>query len=105
MFGLVDGGVSAPTSTACKMAFVAALGGTMFIFAVAYLLEKTRGMPGTKAAVRLLAAIPMGVPGMVLGLGYILFFNDPDNPLNGLYGTLDDPGARRRSSITTRRAT
>ena len=27
----------------------------------------------------------MGVPGMVLGLGYIFFFNHPDNPLNGLY--------------------
>ena len=37
---------------------------------------------------RLLAAIPMGVPGMVLGLGYILFFNHPDNPLHFLYGTL-----------------
>ena len=30
----------------------------------------------------------MGVPGMVLGLGYILFFNHPDNPLNVLYHTL-----------------
>jgi iron(III) transport system permease protein len=45
-------------------------------------------MPATKSAVRLLAAIPMGVPGMVLGLGYILFFNDPANPLSGIYGTL-----------------
>jgi iron(III) transport system permease protein len=27
----------------------------------------------------------MAVPGMVLGLGYILFFNHPDNPLNWLY--------------------
>ena len=35
--------------------------------------------------IRLLAAIPMAVPGMVLGLGYIFFFNHPDNPLNGLY--------------------
>ena len=60
----------------------------MFIFGCAYLLEKTRGMPLLKAVVRLLAAIPMGVPGMVLGLGYILFFIDPANPLNGLYGTL-----------------
>jgi iron(III) transport system permease protein len=60
----------------------------MFIFLCAYLLEKTRGMPLTKSAVRLLAAIPMGVPGMVLGLGYILFFNDPANPLHGIYGTL-----------------
>src|SRR5215218_6584196 len=60
----------------------------MFIFGVAYLLEKTRGLPGTRAAIRLFAAIPMGVPGMVLGVGYILFFNHPDNPLNGIYHTL-----------------
>lgn len=33
-------------------------------------------------------AAPMGVPGLVLGIGYILFFNSPDNPLNGLYHTL-----------------
>jgi iron(III) transport system permease protein len=70
------------------MALAAALAGTVIVFAIGYLLEKTRGMPGVKAAVRLLAAIPMGVPGMVLGLGYILFFNHPDNPLNFLYGTL-----------------
>jgi iron(III) transport system permease protein len=52
-------------------------------FRLAYLLEKTTGMNGVRALIRLLAAIPMGVPGMVLGLGYILFFNHPDNPLNG----------------------
>jgi iron(III) transport system permease protein len=32
--------------------------------------------------------LPMAVPGLVLGLGYIFFFNAPDNPLNGLYHTL-----------------
>ena len=37
---------------------------------------------------RLLAVLPMAVPGMVLGLGYIFFFNHPDNPLNGLYRTM-----------------
>ena len=35
-----------------------------------------------------LSILPSAVPGMVLGLGYILVFNDPANPLNGLYGTL-----------------
>ncbi len=30
----------------------------------------------------------MGVPGLVLGIGYILFFNHPANPVNGLYQTL-----------------
>ena len=87
-FGLIDAGVFDSYLNSLKMALLVALGGTMFIFGCAYLLEKTRGVPLLKAAVRLLAAVPMGVPGMVLGLGYILFFNDPDNPLNGLYGTL-----------------
>jgi iron(III) transport system permease protein len=32
--------------------------------------------------------MPMAVPGMVLGLGYIFFFNSPRNPLNFLYGSM-----------------
>ncbi|MEP6996442.1 MAG: putative 2-aminoethylphosphonate ABC transporter permease subunit, partial [Betaproteobacteria bacterium] len=87
-FGLIDAGVISSFFNSLKMALLSAVFGTTFIFAVAYLLEKTRGMAGTKSVVRLLAAMPMAVPGMVLGLGYILFFNDPANPLNGLYGTL-----------------
>jgi iron(III) transport system permease protein len=35
-----------------------------------------------------LAVIPAAVPGMVLGLGYILAFNQPGQPLEFLYGTL-----------------
>ena len=35
-----------------------------------------------------LSILPAAVPGMVLGLGYILVFNDPANPLEFLYGTL-----------------
>src|SRR4029453_3728061 len=35
-----------------------------------------------------LSILPGAVPGMVLGLGYILVFNDPSNPLEALYGTL-----------------
>ncbi len=87
-YGLIDGGVFGAYLNSLKMAFVASVAGTGIVFVIGYLLEKTRGMRGTKAAVRLLAAIPMGVPGMVLGLGYILFFNHPDNPLHFLYGTL-----------------
>lgn len=30
----------------------------------------------------------MAVPGMVLGLAYIFFFNHPNNPLNFIYGTI-----------------
>jgi iron(III) transport system permease protein len=32
--------------------------------------------------------VPMAVPGLVLGLGYIFFFNAPANPLNALYQTM-----------------
>ena len=39
-------------------------------------------------AIRLQAMLPMAVPGLVLGIGYILFFNSPANPLNFLYGTM-----------------
>jgi iron(III) transport system permease protein len=87
-YGLIDAGVIVSFFNSLKMAVASAVLGTMFIFAVAYLTEKTRGAPGIKAFVRLLAAVPMAVPGMVLGLGYILFFNDPANPLNTLYGTM-----------------
>ncbi len=87
-FGLIDGGVIDAYFNSLKMALLAALFGTVFIFGCAYLLEKTRGVPAIRAVIRLLAAIPMGVPGMVLGLGYIFFFNHPDNPLNFMYKTL-----------------
>jgi len=87
-FGLVDGGVLDAYVNSLKLALAVAVGGTAFIFGCAYLLEKTRGAPLLKSFVRLLATIPMGVPGMVLGLGYIFFFNDPENPLAGLYGTM-----------------
>ena len=84
-FGLVDGGVISAFFNSLRMALLTAFFGTVLVFGGAYLIEKTRGMNGLRAFIRLLAAIPMGVPGMVLGLGYIFFFNHPDNPLNGLY--------------------
>lgn len=86
IFGLVDGGVIDSYFNSLRMALLAAGLGTVFIFGSAYLLEKTRGLQSTRALIRLLAAVPMAVPGMVLGLGYIFFFNHPRNPLHFLYG-------------------
>lgn len=62
--------------------------GTVVIFVGAYLLEKTRGLPFVRAIAQLVAMLPLAVPGLVLGLGYIFFFNHPRNPLGFLYGTL-----------------
>ena len=58
------------------------------MFLGAYLQEKMRGAAALRGLLRMLAILPMAVPGLVLGLGYIFFFNAPDNPLNGLYHTL-----------------
>ena len=86
--GLVDAEVGVGFVNSMKMAAGTAFFGTALVFCSAYLLEKTKGMDGLRGFVRMLAMLPMAVPGLVLGLGYIFFFNAPDNPLNGLYHTL-----------------
>jgi iron(III) transport system permease protein len=65
-----------------------ALAGTGLVFIGAYLVEKARGFTAGRAAFQFLAMTPMAVPGLVLGLAYIFFFNHPANPLNGLYRTM-----------------
>lgn len=88
-YGLAEAGVLDAYLNSLRIAGLTALVGTPFIFLTAYLLEKTRhGPQWLYPFVRGLAALPMGVPGLVLGIGYILFFNHPANPLNGLYHTL-----------------
>jgi iron(III) transport system permease protein len=87
-FGLVDGEVSVAIKNSVVLALWTAVAGTALVFTGAYLMEKTRGADWLRAPVQLLALIPMAVPGLVLGLAYIFFFNAPDNPLNFLYHTM-----------------
>jgi iron(III) transport system permease protein len=86
--GLVDAEVGEAFFNSLKMAAGTAFFGTALVFCTAYLLEKTKGMQGLRVIVKLLAMLPMAVPGLVLGLGYIFFFNEPGNPLNFMYRTL-----------------
>ena len=86
--GLVDAEVGSAFVNSLTLAAGTALFGTIVVFVGAYMLEKTRGMDALRPLVRLLAMLPMAVPGLVLGLGYIFFFNEPTNPLNGLYHTM-----------------
>jgi len=86
--GLIDAGLGEALWNSIRMAAGTAVVGTIVVFVGAYLLEKTRGLPGLRGLVRLMAMLPMAVPGLVLGLGYIFFFNAPGNPLNGLYQTM-----------------
>ena len=71
-----------------RMACYVAILGTILIFTGAYMVEKGRGFGKGRAAFQFLAMMPMAVPGMVLGLAYIFFFNAPDNPLNAIYNTM-----------------
>ncbi|MEO7855330.1 MAG: putative 2-aminoethylphosphonate ABC transporter permease subunit, partial [Rubrivivax sp.] len=86
--GLFDAEVGEGFVNSLLMATGTAVFGTLLVFVGAYLLEKTRGAAPLHGLLRLLAMLPMAVPGLVLGLGYIFFFNEPGNPLNGLYHTL-----------------
>jgi len=52
-----------------------------------HLVEKNQSFRLLRTTAHLFAMLPMAVPGLVLGLGYIFFFNAPNNPLHGLYQT------------------
>ena len=87
-FGTFDADGWTPYFNSVKMAALAAVIGTAVVFTGAYLIDKTKISPTGRALAHLLAMLPMAVPGLVLGLGYVFFFNAVWNPFNILYGTL-----------------
>ena len=88
VYGLLEADVGVAFINSLLMAGGTAVFGTLLVFVGAYLLEKTNGPRPLRSVVRMLAMLPMAVPGLVLGLAYIFFFNAPANPLQGLYHTL-----------------
>jgi iron(III) transport system permease protein len=87
-FGRFDSAGWGSLEISARFALYAAVFGTVIAFLVAYLLE--RAPKGSKVApvVRLFATIPLAVPGLVMGLCYIMFFNHPANPFGFLMGTV-----------------
>ncbi|WP_318455186.1 putative 2-aminoethylphosphonate ABC transporter permease subunit [Photobacterium leiognathi] len=77
-----------PYFNSIKLGILVAIFGTMTIFLGAYCIEKGRCAAPLRQLLQMFAIIPMAVPGMVLGLGYIFFFNNHHNPLTVLYGTM-----------------
>ncbi|MEJ8543762.1 putative 2-aminoethylphosphonate ABC transporter permease subunit [Brevibacillus borstelensis] len=71
-----------------KIAFWTAAVGTVFTFVTAYVLEKMQVWNGLRQAGYFLSVLPLALPGMVIGLAYIFFFNNPANPLHSMYGTI-----------------
>jgi iron(III) transport system permease protein len=68
-------------------AWTAAIGAPL-TFLFAYGIERAKAAPGLGGLVRLAATVPLAVPGLVLGIAYIFFFNAPANPAGFLYGTM-----------------
>jgi iron(III) transport system permease protein len=87
-FNVMDGGGWASYGNSIQMALLTAFVGTIVVFFGAYMVEKINGFLITRSSFQFLAMMPMAIPGMVLGLAYIFFFNDPANPLNPIYGTM-----------------
>jgi iron(III) transport system permease protein len=88
VYALIDGDMAPAFFNSLQMSAWTALFGTVFVFCTAYLIEKTRALSGVHPVLHLLAMLSMAVPGLVLGLGYIMFFNHPSNPLGFLYNTM-----------------
>ncbi|MCX7935117.1 MAG: ABC transporter permease subunit, partial [Planctomycetota bacterium] len=69
--------------------------GTALAFGSAYLIEKTRELALLRKAIHTILLLPLALPGLVIGISYILFFNSPyldygvvvPNLLRGLYAT------------------
>lgn len=87
-FEYVDGGGWAAYFNSVRMALFSTVFGTALIFMVALLTERFKAHPLIKNYVQALVLLPLAVPGLVLGIAYILFFNQQSNPLNVLYGTM-----------------
>ena len=87
-FKLMDGGGWESYFNSIEMAAYTAIFGTAIVFFGAYLVEKSRGFQQGRTAMQALCMVPMAVPGLVLGLAYVFFFNNPDNPLGFIYHTM-----------------
>ena len=87
-FDLMDGGGWSSYFNSIELATYTAIFGTIVIFSGAYLVEKSRGFHKGRSIMQALCMVPMAVPGLVLGLAYVFFFNHPDNPLDFLYHSM-----------------
>jgi iron(III) transport system permease protein len=87
-FDMMDGGGWASYGNSLAMAAATAVVGALLSFLSAYLVAKPTGWARARQWLHAVATLPMAVPGLALGLGYILFFNAASNPLHFLYGSL-----------------
>ncbi len=77
-----------PFYNSLTLGLLTATFGVFIVFLGAYFTERSSGFIFLKMFIRQLTMLPLAVPGLVLGIGYIMFFTASVNPLNGLYGTM-----------------
>ena len=98
-FDDVGGGGYAAFWNSIKMSALTALCGVFITFTSAYLIDKTKGVVWLKRIAYFLSILPLALPGLVIGIAYIFFFNKTHlsipftgieflNPFNFLYGTM-----------------
>ncbi len=98
-FSSVGGGGYRAFFTSLRMAGYTAVAGTAITFASAWLIEKTKGAERLRQGAYLLSIVPLALPGLVIGIAYVFFFNKPAfnlpftpwqiaNPFLFFYGTM-----------------
>lgn len=98
-FENVGGGGYSAFLNSVRMSFYSAVWGTAFTFLAAYVIEKSQGMRLGRQVSYFLSLLPLALPGLVIGLSFIFFFNNPEwkipfmggsfsNPFHGLYATM-----------------
>lgn len=75
----------APLWTSVWISALAAMVGTLLLFLLTFGIRRQPGRSADFAT--LLSALPVGVPGLVLGLAYVFTFNSAELPWGMLYGT------------------
>ncbi|NII10780.1 ABC transporter permease subunit [Oleiagrimonas sp. C23AA] len=74
-----------PIFTSLKLALLTALAGTVLVFALTLLVRRAR--PSLARGLHVMATLPAAVPGLVIGIAYLMSFNT--GPLaDMLYGSL-----------------
>ena len=96
-FSQVGGGGYSAYWNSVYVAILTAVFGTALTFGSAYVIEKIRGLRWLRAALYFMSMLPVALPGLVIGLAYIFFFNPKHfdiagltipNPLSFMYGSV-----------------